>query len=285
VSEVEPVEPESSAVRVALWRAMHAQIDAPPHVLEDEIGLELIGDDEHWRHRADMDPFATRGFRASIVARARFVEDLLEEQIDKGVSQYVILGAGLDTFAERRADLASRLHIFEVDEPGPQAWKQRRLAELGYDVSERLSFAPVDFEAENTLTEQLAPLGFQRDASSVVSSTGVAIYLTKDATRATLIDLADLAPGSTLAMTFLLLPELLDEADRPVLAATESGAKSSGTPFLSYYAPAEIISMALDAGFADAKHISGAEIAERYFSNRADGLRPPSGEDFLVATT
>jgi methyltransferase (TIGR00027 family) len=263
---------------------MHAQIDAPPHVLEDEIGLQLVAPDEHWRERPDMDPTGTRGFRASIVARARFVEDLLEEQVDRGVTQYVILGAGLDTFAQRRPELASRLDIFEVDEPGPQAWKRRRLTELGYSL-DRLRFAPVDFEAESTLTEQLVALGFDRRRPSFVSSTGVAMYLTKDATRATLEDLGGLSPGSMFAMSFILRPELLDEADRPVLAATESGAQASGTPFLSYYAPEEVASMARDAGFTDARHISGADIAERYFANRLDGLRPPSGEDFLVATT
>ena len=91
--------PDSTAVRVALWRAMHVQVDPPPHVLEDEIGLKLAAPDDGWRRRPDMDLHATRLFRASIVARARFIEDLVVEQARRGVSQYVILGAGLDTFA------------------------------------------------------------------------------------------------------------------------------------------------------------------------------------------
>ena len=90
---------DSTAVRVALWRAMHVQVDPPPHVLEDEIGLRLVAPDDGWRRRGDMDPHATRLFRASIVARARFIEDLVVEHSGRGVSQYVILGAGLDTFA------------------------------------------------------------------------------------------------------------------------------------------------------------------------------------------
>src|ERR1700735_969835 len=101
--------PDSSAVRVALWRAMHVQVDAPPHVLEDEIGLQLAAPDDGWRRRGDMDPAGTSRFRAAIVARARFIEDLVADQADQGVAQYVILGAGLDTFAQRRPDLASRL--------------------------------------------------------------------------------------------------------------------------------------------------------------------------------
>ncbi len=93
------VEPDSTAVRVALWRAMHVLVDAPPYVLEDEIGLQLAAPDAGWRDRPDMDPTMTRGFRAAMVSRARFIEDLVVEQAGRGVSQYVLLGAGLDTFA------------------------------------------------------------------------------------------------------------------------------------------------------------------------------------------
>ena len=102
----EPSAPDSTAVRVALWRALHVELDPLPHVLEDEIGLRLAAPEEGWRDRGDMDPVATSGFRASIVARARFVEDLVADEAARGVDQYVILGAGLDTFAEREPDLA-----------------------------------------------------------------------------------------------------------------------------------------------------------------------------------
>src|SRR5580700_705394 len=94
--------PDSTAVRVALWRAMHVLVDPPPHVLEDDIGLRLVAPGEGWRDRGDMDPSGTSRFRAGTVARARFAEDLVVEQAGRGVSQYVILGAGLDTFAQRR---------------------------------------------------------------------------------------------------------------------------------------------------------------------------------------
>ena len=116
--------PDSTSVRVALWRAMHVQVDPPPHVLEDEIGLRLVAPDEGWRQRPDMDSHATSYFRASIVARACYIEDLVVEQAGHGVGQYVILGAGLDTFAQRRPGVASRLRVFEVDQAGPQAWKR-----------------------------------------------------------------------------------------------------------------------------------------------------------------
>ena len=109
--------PDSTAVRVALWRAMHVQADPPPHVLEDEIGLRLVAPEDGWRRRPDMEPHFTSRFRATIVARARFIEDLVAGQAGQGVGQYVILGAGLDTFAQRRPEIASRLRIFEVDQP------------------------------------------------------------------------------------------------------------------------------------------------------------------------
>ncbi len=122
--------PDNTAVRVALWRALHVEVDSAPHVFEDEVGLKLAAPDDGWRSRPDMSPF-TRPFRASIVARARFIEDLVAEQAARGVGQYVILGAGLDTFAQRRPELASRLLVFEIDPPGPQAWKRQRLVNLG----------------------------------------------------------------------------------------------------------------------------------------------------------
>ena len=112
--------PDSTAERTALWRALHLQADAPPHVFEDDIGLRLLAPPDSWRERPDMDPIFTRTFRASMVARARFVEDLVLEQAAQGVAQYVILGAGLDSFAQRRPDIASRMRVFEVDQPAPQ---------------------------------------------------------------------------------------------------------------------------------------------------------------------
>jgi methyltransferase (TIGR00027 family) len=278
-------EPESTAVRVALWRALHAEIDPPPHVLEDEIGLQMVAPSDGWRARPDMDPDGTRGFRASIVARARFIEDLVAEQAGRGVSQYVLLGAGLDTFAQRRPEIASRMRVFEVDQPGPQAWKRQRLTELGYGVPDWLRLVPVNFEQNGSWWQQLAVAGFDPGQPAVVASTGVSMYLSKDATAATLRQLAGLAPGSALAMTFLLPRDLLGDADRAGLQTADQGARASGTPFVSFYAPQEMLAMAREAGFADVRHVSGASLGERYFAGRSDGLRPSSGEDFVVATT
>jgi methyltransferase (TIGR00027 family) len=277
--------PDGTAVRVALWRAMHVQVDPPPHVPEDEVGLRLTAPDDGWRRRPDMDPRATSGYRAAIVARARFIEDLVAEQAGHGVAQYVVLGAGLDTFAQRRPEIAARLRVFEVDQPGPQAWKRQRLIELGYGVPDWLRLVPADFEASGSWWEQLCAAGFDPGQPAVVVSTGVTMYLSKDATAATLRQLAGLAPGSTLTMTFLLPAELLDDADRSGLQVSASGARAAGTPFISFYTPPEMMARARDAGFKDTRHVPGTLLGERYFAGRTDGLRPSSGEDLLVATT
>ncbi|MEV6795620.1 class I SAM-dependent methyltransferase [Streptomyces sp. NPDC051320] len=285
MADEQTAKPDSTAVRVALWRALHVQADAPPHVLEDEIGLRLAGPGDDWRSRGDMDPSATSWFRASIVARARFVEDLVVEQAGQGVGQYVIMGAGLDTFAQRRPEVASRLRVFEVDQPDPQAWKRQRLAELGYGIPDWLRLVPVDFEAGGSWWDQLAAAGFDADQPAVVASAGVAMYLTKDANAATLRRLASLAPGSTLAMTFQLPPELLDEEKRAGLQAAAKGAGAAGTPFISFFAPPEMLALARDAGFKEARHVSAAMLNQRYFAGRTDGLGTSSGEELLVATT
>lgn len=277
--------PDSTAVRVALWRAMHVEVDAPPHVLEDEVGLRVAAPEDGWRSRPDMDPRLTAGFRAWVVARARFIEDLVLEKAAQATSQYVILGAGLDTFAQRRPDVASGLRVFEVDQPGPQAWKQRRLVELGLGVPDWLRFVPVDFEGGASWRDQLMTAGFDADQPALVASLGVSMYLTKEANAATLRQVAALAPGSTLAMTFQLPEELVDEADRRGRQISIDGAKASGTPFISFFTPPEMLGLAREAGFREVEHVSGAMLTERYFSGRADGLRPSSGEDFLVATT
>jgi methyltransferase (TIGR00027 family) len=276
-------EPESTAVRVALWRALHALVDPPPHVLEDRIGLQLVAPSDGWRERPDMNPNGTRGYRAHIVARARFVEDLVSEQAERGASQYVILGAGLDTFAQRRPEVASRLRVFEVDRPGPQAWKRRRLIELGFGIPAWLRLVPVDFEAGGSWWEQLVAAGFEASQPAVVVSTGVSMYLTTDAITATLRQIAQLAPRSLLAMTFMLPLELLDPAERPQFQGVLKGARASGTPFLSFFSPPEMLALARAAGFSRTRHVSSADLAERYFSHRTDGLRPASGEEFLVA--
>lgn len=277
--------PDNTAVRTALWRALHLEIDSPPHVFDDKVGLELVAPAEGWQNRSDMSAF-TRPFRASILARARFVEDLVEEQVARGVGQYVILGAGLDTFAQRRAELASRLCVFEIDQLGPQEWKRQRLIDLGFGMPSHLRFVPVNFEAGDAWWGKLTASGFDAGRPAVVASTGVSMYLSREAIVATLQQIATLASGSTFVMSFMLPIEMLDPAIRPGVERAAEGARLSGTPFISFFTPAEMLAMAREAGFKEVRHVSAAMLAARYFAGRTDGLRPPNNsEELLVATT
>jgi methyltransferase (TIGR00027 family) len=277
--------PDSTAVRVALWRALHAQIDPPPCIFEDDVGLRLVAPEEGWRLRGDMDSAFTRPFRASILARARFIEDLVLEQVARGVGQYVILGAGLDTFVQRRPQIGSKLKVFEIDRPGPQAWKQQRLIELGFGIPDWLRFLPMDFEADDAWERRLPSFGCDLRKPAVVASAGVSIYLSKDAVASTLRQVAALAPGSTLVMTFAPPIELADPAIRPGLELAAKGARAGGTPFVSFFTPTEILALGRRAGFKDVRHVSTANLRQRYFAGRKDGLYPPDGgEEILVAT-
>jgi methyltransferase (TIGR00027 family) len=277
--------PDSTAVRVALWRALHVQVDPLPHVLEDEMGLELAAPGEDWRRGPDMDPQFTRLFRASIVARSRFIEDIVLEQAAVGVGQYVILGSGLDTFAERRPEVASRVRIFEIDRPGHQAWKRQRLIELGVGVPEWLRLVSVDFDANDTWWDQLIAAGFDGARAAVVACAGVSMYLTKEAIAAMLRQVAALPSGSMLAMTFLLPVALMGADLRPGFQLAEKGARANGTPFISFFTPPEMLALAREAGLKEARYASTAELNQRYFRGRSDGLRLSSGEEFLVAGT
>lgn len=284
MSESQPG-PENTAERVALWRALHVAVDPPPHVLDDEVGLRLLDPPADWRARPDMEPAFTAGFRASIVARARYVEDVLADSVAAGVGQFVVLGAGLDSVAQRRTDLAPPLHVFEVDQPGPQTWKRARLHELGYGVPDHLHLVPVDFEADDDWWPRLVGSGFEPHRPAVMAATGLVQYLTREATEELLSRAARLAPGSTVLVSFLLPMEMLDEDDKPGLKVSSAGAESSGTPFVGLYSPDDMLRMACAAGFASAEHLSGRTVSDRYLAGRDDGLRASSGEDFLVART
>jgi methyltransferase (TIGR00027 family) len=154
------------------------------------------------------------------------------------------------------------------------------------ELPEWLRLVPLDFEAGEAWWPRLAAAGFDAGLPAVVASSGVSMYLTRDAVAATLRQVAALPPGSTLAMTFLLPLELADPKVRPGLQRAEQGARASGTPFLSFFTPAEMLALARAAGFREVRHVSAASLTQRYFAGRTDGLRPPNNaEELLVAAT
>jgi methyltransferase (TIGR00027 family) len=175
--------------------------------------------------------------------------------------------------------------IFEVDQPGPQAWKKQRLNELGFGIPEWLRFVPIDFESGTSWWDALLAAGFNRFEPAIVACTGVSLYLTQDAIVEMLHHIAALAPGSTFAMTFVLPLELVESRERAGFEAAIDGARASGTPFVSFFAPTEIVALAHGVGLKEADVVTGAALYQRYFVERSDGLRPGNSEQFLVATT
>jgi len=273
--------PDNTAVRTALWRALHVLTDNKPYIIEDKIGYDLIKPEDGWQELPDMK--YTKRLRASIVARARFVEDLAKEQIEKGVKQYVLLGAGLDSFVQRNTEISSKIDIYEVDQSDTLAWKEEKLIANSYKISDNLHFVPVNFETSSWWDELLVK-GFDIRQTTFVSCTGVTLYLTKDAIIDTLKKMTALASGSTIAIAFYLPLEQLDEEDQPLMAMSIKGAAASGTPFMSFYPVDEIVKLAEEIGFKEIQTVSTKDMMERYFKNRADDLIPASGEFFLIAS-
>ena len=274
--------PDNTALRTALWRALHVLSDDKPSVIEDKIGYELIKPEKDWQERPDIK--YTKRFRASIVARARFIDDIAKEQIEKGVKQYVLLGAGLDSFPQRNAEITSEIDIYEIDQPDTLAWKEEKLIENGYKIADNLHFVPVDFETSSWWNELLNK-GFDIRQTTLVSCTGVTLYLTKDAIIDTLKRMTLLASGSTIAIAFYLPLEQLDEEDKQMQEMAMKGAAASGTPFVSFFPVEEIVKIAKDIGLKEIKTVSTKEMTDMYFKNRTDKLVPASGEFFLVART
>lgn len=278
------IAPEHTAVRVALWRALHHLIDDSPYVMIDALGEKLVNDPK-WRERADMEPNFSKQMRASVTGRARYIEDLLSKEIENGIAQYVILGAGLDTLAQRNPDLASRINIYEVDQPGPQKWKINRLQELGLTKPNSLHFVPVDFEKELSWWDGLLEAGFNPKLPTLVASTGVSMYLSHEANFKTLKQLSQLVSGSILAMTFMLDLELLEANEKSVMQYVMKKASESNTPFLSLFKPADIVQLAKEAGFKNAFPVLADDIFKLYFARRTDGLNAGQAEAFLIAKT
>jgi O-methyltransferase involved in polyketide biosynthesis len=164
-----------------------------------------------------------------------------------------------------------------------QQWKKRRLAELRLPATQR--FVPVDFEKGQSWLDQLSASGFDQGSAATLVSTGVSMYLSAEANEANLREIARFAPGTTFAMTFLLPLSLLPAQERPMHEKVFERARAAGTPFRSFYRPAELLELAKTAGFQEARHVARDELVDLYFRGRTDGLIPAEGEEFLVVTT
>src|SRR5579864_4150569 len=177
-------QPSHTAQRVAVRRAAHQLWDAP-RIFEDPVALKIIGPDQaaELAHEPPADSVPTQHLRAFIVARSRYAEDQLAEAVARGTRQYVVLGAGLDTFACRNP--FAGLRVFEVDHPATQSWKRKQLESVGIPVPTSLTFVPIDFEKQ-TLAQALEPAGFKADQPAFFSWLGVTPYLPSEIVLANL---------------------------------------------------------------------------------------------------
>ncbi len=257
-----------TALRVAIRRAAHQLIDRPL-VLNDPVAVRLIGpgyarDMERAMHKV------ARDFRLFMAARSRYAEDRLADAVAAGVAQYVVLGAGLDTFAYRNSFPA--LRVFEADFPATQQWKREMLAEAGIAQPENLIFVPLDFERK-TLVEGLADAGFEAGAPAFFGWLGVVPYLTLDAFRATLAAIGQMPAGTGVSFDYVLSPDTFGAKRREIFDRLAKRVKEAGEPFRLFLAPDELEKELRRAGFKRMEQVNPERLNELYFQDREDGLK------------
>lgn len=271
---MEAHQPSRTAQGAAMLRAAHQFLDKPP-VFADPLALRIIGAEAESELRKFQDAPQTdrprTGLRAFIAARSRFSEDTLAEAVGLGVRQYVLLGAGLDTFAYRAAKNFPGLSVFEVDHPATQGWKRQRLAETGIAVPDVLTFAPVNFETE-TLAHGLVRAGFDSDKPAVFAWLGVVPYLTHDAIMATLRFIAGLPKGTTVIFDYGEPASTRHEASRIAHEEMAARVAANGEPFRSFFPPEDIMRDVKSAGFSQVEDFDSQMLNARYFRDREDGL-------------
>jgi methyltransferase (TIGR00027 family) len=263
--------PSKTAFRVALRRAVHQVLDRPP-VLDDPIAVPLLGAHFRFDRLRETNP-VSRAFRAFMAARSRYAEDRLAEAVAQGVAQYVVLGAGLDTFAHRNP--FPQLRVFEVDFPATQEWKRRLLTEAGLALPAGLTFVPLDFE-HHTLAEGLAEAGFDSGRPAFFGWLGVVPYLTINAFRATLETIARLPAGSGVSFDYGVSRQMLSPLRRLALDALAARVAAAGEPFRLFFTPHELEAEFRRTGFHRFEQLGSAELNRLYFADRADGLKLPS---------
>jgi methyltransferase (TIGR00027 family) len=257
-----------TALRVAIRRAAHQLVDKP-RVLDDPIAVRLIGAEFARDMERAMHPVA-RDFRLFMSSRSRYTEDCLARAVAQGVNQYVILGAGLDTFAYRNP--FKHLRVFEVDFPATQEWKRAVLAEAAVDLPPNLTFVPLDFE-HKSLAEGLAEAGVDADAPAFFGWLGVVPYLTLDAFRSTLETIGRFPAGTAVTFDYAFPPESLSPERRRVFETLSKRVEAAGEPFRLFFAPDAMDAELRREGFTRTEQADSDRLNELYFKGRADGLK------------
>jgi methyltransferase (TIGR00027 family) len=266
--------PSRTAHRVAIRRAAHQLVDDPP-VFHDPLALAVIGAeaaaDLRSKISSEKDKFA-RALRAFMAVRSRYAEDQLEAAVARGVRQYVVLGAGLDTFAYRNRHAESGLHVFEVDHPATQAWKRGLLAAAQIAMPSEMTFVPVNFEHQ-ILGEELQAAGFRHDQPAFFSWLGVTIYLTHEAFTATMKFIRAMPATSGIAFDYAVARSSLGFLERLAVYALTLRVGAAGEPFRLFFDPSELAAEMTQMGFRRVEDLGREQINARYFAGRSDDLK------------
>lgn len=276
--------PSSTAFGVAKRRAAHQILDRRPLVLDDPVAVPILGPNvtnEITNNLERHDNLFARSMRAFMVARSRYAEDQLHSAVARGMRQYVVLGAGLDTFAYRNPYSPEQLKVFEVDHPATQQWKRGLLAEAGIAASSGIVFVPIDFERQ-TLSAGLAQSAFDFHQPAFFSWLGVTPYLTPGAFRATIQAIGGMPPGSGVSFEYALHRALLNEEEKTSFDLVARRVEAAGEPFQLSFSPQEMKQELGAAGFQRIEELTLDAINQRYFQDRGDGLRLRGGVARLV---
>ncbi|MGP8252281.1 MAG: class I SAM-dependent methyltransferase [Terracidiphilus sp.] len=271
--------PSRTALRVAQRRAIHQVLDHPP-ILNDPIAIPLLGRDFACDPEKESSRFA-RAFRAFIVARSRLAEDQLAAASARGLTQYVVLGAGLDTFAYRNPLPYTR--VFEVDFPATQQWKRSLLAAASIPIPANLTFVTLDFE-HRSLAEGMASAGFDATQPAFFGWLGVVPYLSLPAFQSTIATIGRLPSGSGVCFDFAQPPESLQPEYLPVFQALAARVAAASEPFRLFFTPEQLRHEFRAAGFTRIEIRTPGELNEMYFKGRADGLVMPGAGVGMFAT-
>jgi methyltransferase (TIGR00027 family) len=262
--------PGHTATLAAVGRTIHAGAERP--LVVDHLALGLAGEAGAalLAQLTSQLPEASReSFGLAFAIRTRFVEDAVAHAIEEGIGQYVILGAGLDSFAYRRSDLGGRLRTFEVDRAASQAWKRRRLREMGVTVPDSVSFVPLDHETDD-LRDGLIRAGFDPSSPAIVSAIALTQYLAHPAIERILKLVASFPSGSRLVVTYVVPATELGETAAAGLAWTLAQAAERGERFLSLFSPVEFEELLARAGFSRVAEAGPRELLQMYLADRPD---------------
>ncbi len=267
----------------AIMRALHQTLDDDPKILNDPIAPRLIDvdDDRRWLAPLLDHPFAKQ-WRAGFALRARYAEDCLAEGVQRGARQYVVLGAGLDSFAYRQPPWARSLQIYEVDHPITQQWKRDRLTAADIPTPSNLIFVPIDFE-NASIPETLRSAGFALGSQTICSWMGVTQYLTPAALEAVFLFVLSLPLSSEIVFSFIVPQQEVSGMEAEALGIAARRAEEVGEPWLSRLRADELALKLRTLGFSRIIHLTPAQAAMRYFRGRKDGLRERRGEQLMRA--